>query len=186
MSDVANQTEEDKTYTLADILQEILGLVQSLDERLTQVCQSHEALDKEIHEDFFQPIHKDYMAKLRGKGIAGLREKYGSKFDPIAEPLQGLGIQDIYERLYDHLEELKQGEGWNDDSEAGVVDGVYTQAMDRIGKIRGKPAEEAPTEPAAAAEEGQKPDTAVEIEVKKEPAKAGPKSPRARSPLMDL
>lgn len=169
MSDA--MTPEDGVPGLADIMQQILGILQDHEQRITTVCQAHEDLDKEIHEDFFGPIHEQYQASVRGKGIEDLKSRYGSQFDDDMQgALKGFGIDDLFGRLYDELEKLKGSEGWGPDSEKSFIDGIHQQAMERIGMIRGKPKDTTP-----APEGGEKPDGAAIVEIKKtEPAPASP------------
>jgi hypothetical protein len=148
---------EQQVPALAAILQAVIGQLAEVDGRLQEVCSKHDDLDKEIHEDFFGPIHQQYTAGLRTKGIDGLKQKYGSKFDEISGPLQGLGVEDIYGKLYDYLEELKKGSDWKDEMEGPTVEGIHSQAMERIGKVRGEPKAE------------EKPTTEVEASVEKKP-----------------
>ena len=150
-----------QTPELADIMQQILGILQDHEQRITAVCQAHEDLDKEIHEDFFGPIHEQYQSSMRGKGIEDLKGKYGSMLGDITDDQwKGFGIDDVYGRLYDELEKLKSGEGWGEDSEKSWIGNIHDQAMDRIKKITGGSL----TTPAAAPE---KPEAAVKVEVEK-------------------
>lgn len=151
---------EKQTPALAAILQAVIGQIADVDERLSQYCERFEDLDKEIHEDFFGPIHDQYQASVRGKGIEGIKQKYGSKFDELEEPLKAFGIDDIYGKLYDYLEEMKKGGTYAEDQEGSIIDGIHSQAMERIQRVRGKPKEE------------EKPATAVEVKVEKKPPEA--------------
>ena len=155
---------------LADIMQQILGILQDHEQRISTVCQAHEDLDKEIHEDFFGPIHEQYQASVRGKGIEDLKGRYGSMFDDdMVGALKGFGIDDVFGRLYDELEKLKGSEGWSPESEKSFIDGIHNQAMERIAMIRGKPKE--PEKPS----DGSPPAAAVVVAGKKEePAPASP------------
>lgn len=183
MSDPNHQTAEEQIPSLADILQKVLELVQSIEEKVDKVTSAHEELDREIHEDFFGPLHQRYIAQVRGEGIESLRQKHGARFDPLMEPLKAFGIDDVYERLYDALEELKKGEGYKPEDEDPFIDGIYSQAMERISKVRGEPpkAEEPPkTEEPPAVKET----VVVEGEKPSEPPKAPPK--KKWSPAMDL
>lgn len=184
MSDPNHQTAEEQIPTLADILEKIIGLVQSVEEKVDKVTAAHEELDREIHEDFFGPLHERYISQVRGEGIEGLRQKHGARFDPLLEPLKAFGIDDVYGSLYDALEELKKGEGYKPEDEESFVDGIYKQAMERISKVRGEPpkVQELPKseEPPAVKE------TIVKVEGEKppEPPKAPPK--KKWSAAMDL
>ena len=146
---------------LAEIMQQILGILQDHEQRLAAVCQAHEDLDKEIHEDFFGPIHEQYQSSVRGKGIEDLKSRYGSMFDDDMQgSLKAFVIDDVFSRLYDELEKLKGGEGWGPDAEKSFIDGVHGQALEKIAMIRGKP---------AAAPEAEKP-AALSVKVEKGPA----------------
>lgn len=150
MSDLAQATEQEET----DPLETILEILKDHEQRLSAVCQAHEDLDKEIHEDFFGPIHEQYKASERGKGIEGLKGRYGAQFDDdLQSSAKAFGIDDLFSRLYDEIEKLKGGEGFD---EKGYVDSIHSQLMDKIGMIRGKP------------KEAEKPASAVAVEVKKE------------------
>jgi hypothetical protein len=138
---------EQQVPALAAILQAVVGQLAEVDERVQAVCSKHDDLDREIHEDFFGPIKSQYDAGIRSKVIAGVKGKYGAKFDEISGPLQGLGVEDIYGKLYDYLEELKKGPDWKDDMEGPAIDTIHSQAMERIGQVRGTPEPEKPAEP---------------------------------------
>jgi hypothetical protein len=148
---------EQQTPALAAILQAVVGQMAENDARLQEYCAKLDDLDKEIHEDFFGPIHDQYTKGIRSKGVEGLKGKYGARFDEIAEPLKAFGVDDIYGKLYDYLEELKKGPDWKDEMEGPTVDGIHSQAMERISAVRGKPAEEKAAEAEKPAEIEKKP-----------------------------
>jgi len=181
MSEKTVQTAAEQIPTIAEILEKILELVQSIEAKVDKVSAAHEELDREIHEDFFGPLHERYTAQVRGEGIEALRQKHGARFDPLVEPLKAFGIDDVYERLYDAIEELKKGEGYKPEDEGPFLDGIFNQAMERISKVRGEPpkTEEPPKEEAPAVKE-----TVVKVEGEKPPEP--PKKPRKFSSVMDL
>lgn len=156
---------EKQMPALAAVMKAVIGQMSDVDERLQQYCARLDDLDKEIHEDFFGPIHDQYQASVRGKGIDGLKQKYGSKFDELAEPLKAFGIDDIYGKLYDYLDEMSKTPDWKPENEGSMVDGIHSQAMERIGMVRGKPKEEAKAEEKGA----EKPATEVAVSVEKKP-----------------
>jgi hypothetical protein len=164
MSDIQQPVEE-KVPELADVMQEILGILQDHEERLAKVCAAHEDLDKEIHEDFFGPIHEAHQSSVRTKGIEDLKGRYGSMWDEDTQgALKGFGVDDIYSSLYDELEKIKGEEGYGPEREKSFIEDIHNQAMGRIAQIRGKPKEsekKAEEKPAG---------TAIAVEVKKEPS----------------
>jgi len=143
-----------------DAMQLIFQILQDHEDRITKVCEAHEDLDKEIHEDFFGPIHETWQSSQRANGIADLKDRYGKTLGDITDDQwAGFGIDDLFGRLYDEIQKLKGGEGWGPEAEQGWIQNIHDQAMDRIKKISGGPTvpkEETPEAPAA-----------VEVEVKK-------------------
>jgi hypothetical protein len=154
---------QEKVPTLAEVIEQILGILQDHEDKLSKVCAAHEELDKEIHEDFFGPIHEQYKAGVRSRGIEGMRERHGAKFADIGEDQwKAFGIDDLFARLYDTLEALKGGEGFKAEEfdEGKWIDGIHEEAMSKIKAIRGPEAKEA-----------ESPAAEVAVEVKKEPDK---------------
>jgi hypothetical protein len=132
--------DQGQTPDLAEIMQQILGILQDHEDRISKVCAAHEDLDKEIHEDFFGPIHEQYQSSMRSKGIDDLKGRYGSTLGDISDDQwKGFGIEDVFSRIYDELEKLKGEEGWGPDKEKDWVSNIHDQAMDRIKKISGSP-----------------------------------------------
>ncbi len=160
---------EQQVPALVAILQALIGQMADVDERL---C----ALDREIHEDFFGPIHKQYQDSVRGKGIEDLKQRYGSKFDEIAEPLKAFGIDDVYSFLYDKLDELRKSPEYSADQEEPSIDMFHKGALERISRVRGTPAAEA----APMLMAGEAPATEISVELEKKPGGESetPKEPK--------
>ncbi len=158
---------EKQVPALISMLQAVIGQMADIDERLCKVCEDHEELDREIHEDFFGPIHKQVQLGNRMKGIDGLKERYGSQFDPIADSLKAFGVDDVYSFLFDQLEKLKKEPDYTDEMGHESVMNFYKGGMDRINRIKGIP----PEPPEGAKEEGSeaKPATSVEVAIEKKP-----------------
>jgi hypothetical protein len=148
---------------LAAIIQAVVGAMSDMEGKFQDYCGKLDSLDQEIHEKFFGPINNAWNEKVRARGIDGLKSKYGPQFDEIQEPLSALGVPDVYGFLYDQLEALKKesGDGYNDDMGHEAVMAFHRGGLDRIGKIRGTPAEE-PKAP-----EAEKPSIAGEVAAEK-------------------
>ena len=171
---------DEQVPVLAAIVQALVGQLADVDARLSE-------LDQKFHGEIYGPLKDSYQSKIRGQGLQSMKQKYGSLFDPILEPLKGFGIDDPYSTLYDMLEGMKKDGSYKEEDEATYIGDQHKEAMKRIGAIRGTPpAEEAAKEEKAAeaAPEPEKPEeAAVEVEVKKEPA-SKPKSLREKKMSM--
>jgi hypothetical protein len=147
---------DEQVPVLAAIIQALVGQLSEVDAHLSE-------LDKEIHEQFFEPINQHYQDLTRSRGIDELKQKYGSKFNDLAEPLKAFGVDDVYSFLWEKLEKLKKEDGYTPDMGEASVDMFHKGALDRIGKIRGTP----PEEPSADAAD-EKP-AAVEVAIEEKP-----------------
>lgn len=159
---------EEQVPVLAAIMQAMLGQMSEQEKRLGEYCQKFEELDQKFHGEIYGPLQDSYHAKIRGMGLESMKQKYGSMFDPILEPLKGFGIDDPYSKLYDMLEEMKKAGTYNEADEGTYIGDQHKEALRRIAAVSGKK-----EEPAA--------EVAVEIEKKpeepaKEPEKESPKS----------
>ena len=131
---------EEQVPVLAAIVQALVGQLADVDARLSE-------LDQKFHGEIYGPLKDSYQAKIRGQGLQSMKQKYGSLFDPILEPLKGFGIDDPYSTLYDMLEGMKKDGTYKEEDEATYIGDQHKEAMKRIGAIRGEPpAEEAAKE----------------------------------------
>ncbi len=172
---IGSGTPEQYAEQLAQILEAILGEVQRITAGLDAVTKAHQDLDREIHEDFFDPIRNRFKEQQRTSGIESIRGKYGSMFDPITENLKAFGIDDIYAKIFDAIEELRKGDGWKDEQEEPWVKDLFSQAQERIKRASG--IKDEPPAPEKLSEE--KPAASVAVEIKKT-------RPRGPSPMMDM
>jgi vacuolar-type H+-ATPase subunit I/STV1 len=90
-------------------------------------------------EDLVGGITNLYKTNQRDSSIAGLKEKYGSLFDPHKDAIDAFypGV-DVYEHLQDLLEEMKGGEDFSEDAFDGTVRESVQELQDKIAKLTGK------------------------------------------------
>lgn len=95
----------------------IANMLQLIVERL-------EKLEEAVYDNLIGGIRTLYDTNKRKMGIDGLKSKYGKDLDPYSEPFKEMqGGADLYDRLYDEIENLRNaaGEGWNDEVESGEI-----------------------------------------------------------------
>lgn len=95
----------------------IANILEAIVERL-------ENLEKAVFDELIGGVRTLYETNRRKTGVEGLRGKYGKDLDAYAEPYRDMqGGADLYEKLFDHIEDLRNsaGEGWNDEAEGGAV-----------------------------------------------------------------
>lgn len=118
---------------------------------LKQVIQKQAAMDEEldslaklVQEEILGGIENLYKTKERLGGISNLSSKYGELFDPYKDFYSELTDgSDIYEKLYDELDELKKAkEDWSDEDESSEISKLAEMLKGKFEKIKGlgKPA----------------------------------------------
>jgi hypothetical protein len=113
-----NQAEEDSKFAgLAQAVEALTAKVSALDEEVDKLMEI-------FVEQIVNPISEGVEANRRMEGIKGLSDKYGDKFGPYKELYgQMTGNADIFERLFDELEEAKAGSPeWNEEAEGGKIE----------------------------------------------------------------
>jgi hypothetical protein len=128
---------EDQVPVLAAILQAAIGGLAEQEKQLQEYCKKLDELDQKFHGEIYGPLQDSYHAKIRGMGLESMKQKYGSMFDPILEPLKGFGIEDPYSQLYDMLEEMKKQGTYNEEDEPTIIGDQHKEAMRRINAIKG-------------------------------------------------
>ncbi len=118
---------------------------------LKQVIQKQAAMDEEVdslaklvQEDILGGIEELHQSKQRLGGISSLSSKYGELFGPYSDFYSELTDgSDIYEKLYDELDELKKSkEDWSDEDESSEINKLAEMLKGKFEKIKGmgKPA----------------------------------------------
>jgi hypothetical protein len=117
----------------------LIEAVQFLAAQMETMNERIEKIEKVVMEDLIGGITNLYKTNQRDSSIAGLKEKYGSLFDPHKDAIDAFypGV-DVYEHLQDLLEEMKGGEGFTDEAFDGTVRESVQELQDKIAKLTGK------------------------------------------------
>jgi len=147
--------EQDRAL-IESILEPVISSIQELVQLVSEDHEKLELLGHLVQDELIGGITSVYEKHQRDKGIAGLSEKYGEAFGPFKDFFSELsGGKDVYEALFEDLEELKgSSEGWDDDKEKARVDevvGGLKSKRDSLSKF------------------GQPAVSEIEVEIKKEP-----------------
>ena len=140
-----NQPAEDEKFeSLAQAVQLLQAQYDALDEKLDCVV-------KLLQDEIVGPIAEEYEAGRRANGIKGLSEKYGDKFGPYGDFYKSISRgSDVFERLFDELEERKAGsDQWTEEGESGVIEELLNGLKDLKANTEAslKPKEETKEEP---------------------------------------
>jgi hypothetical protein len=123
---------EDPVQTLAAAMELLMSKVEAIEEKVDGVC-------KVVYEDFIGGIKDLASEKAKADRIGGLKSSYGSLFDPhkdyIADRLGG-DADGIYPLLAERLDEIKDGEGFDEKSE---IEKIAQEIAARVAKLTGKP-----------------------------------------------
>jgi predicted nuclease with TOPRIM domain len=191
MTNLAGMTPEEKDRLLETLLREkngggaqaspmpensggdIQAFVAQICDVLEFLCQEIETVRKEVTDvrglvvdDLFGGLKKMYDQNRRTKGIDDIRSKYGELFSPHEKVLKATDPDmDIYETIFDKLEELKGGEGFSEEGFDSSVKEWAKLVADKIDQLKA---------------EGKIPEDAqvsVEVATDKTNAEAEPDSP---------
>lgn len=129
----APESEEEFLDPLINVIEILVTKVQELEEK-------HEMVERIVMDEIVGGVSQLYQKNCRMNRMDELKGKYSSKFDPYMDAYKTLndGQDDLWDRLYDHLDELKEaaGEGYNEDE---AVDSIATQLRDKIEALKGAP-----------------------------------------------
>src|SRR5271157_3470503 len=161
-------TRMDLSSLSPEEIQELMAKVESIETKVDEVC-------KVVYDDFIGGIKDLASEKAKADRIGGLKSTYGGLFsgygDYLGDHLDG-DPDGIYPLLAERLDELKDGEGFD---EKGEIERIAQEIGARVAKLTGKP-----VEVETAVGEGETPVEAkegpAEIDKAPEPEKeAGPK-----------
>jgi hypothetical protein len=145
---------------LAESIEPLVSVVQNILDKLAGMDDELDALGKVVNEEIIGGITNLYKSKERLSGISELSSKYGEVMGPYkdfySEMTDG---SDIFEKLYDELEDFKASGDTDDAAIDAKVRELSEMLKAKYEKIKGMGVEEKPTEEAPAA--------AIEIEIEK-------------------
>jgi hypothetical protein len=140
LREALGQEEQDPIAALAGVLELLASKLEALEERQTK-------LESVVVDEIIGGISGLYNDNMRLEGIKGLKGKYADLFGPHEGAFQELYGGDVYEKLFDMLEELKGGEGFTDELGDSKIKEIATQLQEKLSKVKGS---EKPAEPVAA------------------------------------
>jgi len=114
------------------VLKQVMAKQAAMDEEL-------DGLAKLVQEEILDGIENLYKTKERMSGISNLSSKYGEMFGPYKDFYSELTDgSDIYEKLYDELDELKKAkENWSDEDENSAISNIAEILKNKFEKIKG-------------------------------------------------
>jgi hypothetical protein len=130
-------THEDAQEDAAQ-LEPLVKVIEMLCDKFEALEERVEALDKLVTEEIIGGITTLYNEKSRLSGISGITEKYKDKFDPYKDFYSEVAGGDLYEKLYDEIQSMKEGrEDWNDEEEGAKVGELAEMLGGKFNKIKG-------------------------------------------------
>ncbi len=140
---------------IREALEPIIAVVKQIIDKQAMIDEEVDSLAKLVQEEIIGGIENLYKTKERLSGISNLSSKYGELFGPYKDFYSELTDgSDIYEKLYDELDELKKGkEDWSDEDESSEISKIAEILKGKFEKIKGM----------------GKPAVEVEVEVEKQP-----------------
>ena len=126
--------EQQDKETMEPLVQAVLALcekVKSLEEKV-------EGLDKIVMDEIIGGVTNLYNERKRMSGIDELSGKYKEKFSPYEGFFKELSGSDLYDALYDEIQNMKgEGSDWDDEKESGAIEQILGNIKAKHDKIKG-------------------------------------------------
>lgn len=125
--------EQDKE-TMKPLVDAVLALcekVKAIDEKL-------EGLDKIVMDEIIGGVTNLYNERKRMSGIDELSGKYKEKFSPYEGFFKELSGSDLYDALYDEIQNMKgENPEWDDEKESSAIEQILGNIKAKHDKIKG-------------------------------------------------
>lgn len=128
-----NQAEEDsKFHALEEAVELLQGLYKQIDEKVDLVVSF-------IQDGLIGPIEEENERGRRMNGIKDLSDKYGERFGQYKDFYGSIADgRDIFEALFDHLEDAKGKEPeWNEDRMGAILDELESGLKSKMEGVKG-------------------------------------------------
>jgi hypothetical protein len=121
-----------------ETMQPVIDAVLALCEKVKAIDEKLEGLDKIVMDEIIGGVTNLYNERKRMCGVDELSGKYKEKFDPYADFYKELSGSDLYDKLYDEIQEMKGGEPeWNEEKESGAIEQILGALKAKHDKIKG-------------------------------------------------
>lgn len=120
--DVATDAEQDRQF-----LEPIVEALTLVIDELERLQEEHKALKALVEDEIIGGVTNLYNQSVRQSGISELKGKYGEMFGPYEESWKAMSEDpnaDLYEKLYDLVDELKKGPDYSDELEHNTMNEV--------------------------------------------------------------
>lgn len=133
------QVISDALDPIITVIKQIIEKQAAMDEKQAATDEELDSLAKLVQEEILGGIENLYKTKERLGGISNLSSKYGQMFDPYKDFYGELTDgSDIYEKLYDELDEMKKSkESWSDEDESSEISKLAEMLKGKFEKIKG-------------------------------------------------
>lgn len=127
---------EERIEALCAVVELMVEKLEALDGRMAK-------LESTVMDDIIGGVTKLYNENLRMENIEGLKGKYGELFGDMNETFGELYDADLWEKLQDLLDELREesGDEYNDEMGDAKIREIATQLAAKIAKVKGEEAE---------------------------------------------
>jgi len=123
------QEEQDPIAAIAAVMELFASKLEAIEERQAK-------LESVVVDEIIGGISNLYNDNMRVEGIKGLKGKYADLFGPHEGAFQELYGGDVYEKLFDMIEELKGGEGFTDELGDSKIKEIAAQLQKKISKVK--------------------------------------------------
>jgi len=123
-----------------EMLEPIKKVIQQMLDKIAAMDDEIDALSKLVNEEIIGGVTKLYNEKSRMEGISGLSSKYADKFGPYSDFYKELSGKDIFDALYDEIDERKKATpDWDDEHELSTIEELTGELKNRLEKFKSIP-----------------------------------------------
>lgn len=135
---------EERLMALEDRMEKVCAVLQNMLDKIAAMDDEIDATAKLVNDDLIGGITNLYNTRKRQSGIEEMSSKYGPMMGPYKDFYSEISNgADIYEKLYDELEEFKQSaEGIDDaavDAEVQRLADILKSKFEKIKGLGGQP-----------------------------------------------
>ncbi len=149
---------DEQDFDIRDFAQKVADAFTMMQGQYKEQCDRIDRLEDLLTNGVIKGIQQLALDDQRSQGVSGLQKKYGDQISSLGN-LDDLGLSDWGDKLYDHLNDMKNNSAdWNDDMESGEVGRLVEGLKGHLAKIAaatGKPASASVTKVDAVPVEGE-------------------------------
>lgn len=127
---VAPTSEHADMESDKEFLNPIIEAIELLMQAVETISDKLDTLEKVVMDDIIGGVKELHDGNVRSMNISNVRDKYSSVFDPLESSWKDEG--DIYEKIFDKIEELKGLADYSEEMEGAEVNNIAEMLQKKV------------------------------------------------------